>query len=231
MHLHQLRHYSATELIAAGVDIRTVAGRLGHGGGGTTTLRVYSAWVAEADQRAATSLAARMPELPVTASNGDGSPALPVATTIQDYADQSPYQQIAADLRGAMRCGALLPGDNLPTVKALADRYSVSEATAHRAMAVLAAAGEVSVSRSGVSVVVRLGGRRAGRGPGRRSSGWVVSAAALGFRGRRTSGLIPRCGCLPRRPPRISAARTTRLSSDTRPHLLTVRSTSSAVAG
>ena len=39
-HLHNLRHYSATELIAAGVDIRTVAGRLGHGGGGTTTLRV-----------------------------------------------------------------------------------------------------------------------------------------------------------------------------------------------
>ena len=38
MHLHQLRHYSATELIASGVDVRTVAGRLGHGGGGATTL-------------------------------------------------------------------------------------------------------------------------------------------------------------------------------------------------
>ncbi len=60
MHIHQLRHFSATELIAAGVDIRTVAGRLGHGGGGTTTLRVYSAWVAEADQRAAASLAGRL---------------------------------------------------------------------------------------------------------------------------------------------------------------------------
>ncbi|WP_202865732.1 site-specific integrase [Kribbella turkmenica] len=34
--LHKLCHCSATELIAAGVDIRTVAGRLGHGGGGTT---------------------------------------------------------------------------------------------------------------------------------------------------------------------------------------------------
>jgi integrase len=70
MHLHQLRHYSATELIAAGVDIRTVAGRLGHGGGGTTTLRVYSAWVAEADQRAATSLAARMPNSPLPHRTG-----------------------------------------------------------------------------------------------------------------------------------------------------------------
>jgi integrase len=62
--IHKLRHYSATELIAAGVDIRTVGGRLGHGGGGATTLRVYSAWVAEADQRAAASLAARLPQLP-----------------------------------------------------------------------------------------------------------------------------------------------------------------------
>jgi hypothetical protein len=50
-HLHALRHYSATELLAAGVDLRTVAGRLGHGGGGATTLRVYAAWVGAADER------------------------------------------------------------------------------------------------------------------------------------------------------------------------------------
>jgi integrase len=62
--LHKLRHYNATELIAAGVDLRTVAGRLGHGGGGTTTLRVYAAWVSEADQRAADSVAARLPRRP-----------------------------------------------------------------------------------------------------------------------------------------------------------------------
>lgn len=73
------------ELIASGVDVRTVAGRLGHSGGGTTTLRVYSAWVAEADQRAAGSLAGRMPALPAALNTagelspsptvvGDGSP-------------------------------------------------------------------------------------------------------------------------------------------------------------
>jgi integrase len=50
---HEFRHYSATQLIAAGVDRRTVAGRLGHGGGGTATPRVYSHWVAASDQRAA----------------------------------------------------------------------------------------------------------------------------------------------------------------------------------
>ncbi|MFD8492040.1 tyrosine-type recombinase/integrase [Amycolatopsis sp. NPDC059657] len=59
-HLHALRHYTATELITAGVDIRTVAGRLGHGGGGVTTLRVYAAWVAEADRRAADLLGGRL---------------------------------------------------------------------------------------------------------------------------------------------------------------------------
>ncbi len=52
-HLHALRHYSATELLTADVDLRTVAGRLGHGGGGATTSRVYAVWVGEADRRAA----------------------------------------------------------------------------------------------------------------------------------------------------------------------------------
>jgi hypothetical protein len=41
--------------------LRTVAGRLGHAGGGTTTLRVYTAWSSEADQRAAGVINARMP--------------------------------------------------------------------------------------------------------------------------------------------------------------------------
>jgi integrase len=61
-HLHALRHYSATELLSAGVDIRTVAGSLGHGGGGATTLRVYAAWVAASDRKAAEILGSRMPK-------------------------------------------------------------------------------------------------------------------------------------------------------------------------
>jgi integrase len=59
-HIHELRHYSATELLAAGVDLRTVAGRLGHAGGGVTTLRVYAAWVRSADEQAAALLASRL---------------------------------------------------------------------------------------------------------------------------------------------------------------------------
>ncbi len=73
-HLHALRHYSATELIGAGVDVRTVAGRLGHGGGGTTTLRVYAAWVAESDKRAAALLSQRLgrPDLKIGALPAQG---------------------------------------------------------------------------------------------------------------------------------------------------------------
>jgi integrase len=62
--LHKLRHYNATELLASGVDLRTVAGRMGHGGGGTTTLKVYAAWVADADRQAAAKLAGRLPRPP-----------------------------------------------------------------------------------------------------------------------------------------------------------------------
>jgi integrase len=62
--LKNLRHYTATELIGGGVDVRTVAGRLGHGGGGATTLRVYAAWTSEADQRAARTVSGRMPARP-----------------------------------------------------------------------------------------------------------------------------------------------------------------------
>jgi integrase len=57
--LKELRHYSATELLTAGVDLRTVAGRLGHGDG-TNTLRHYAAWVGPADQAAATTIGSRM---------------------------------------------------------------------------------------------------------------------------------------------------------------------------
>ena len=63
-HLHALRHYSATELLTAGVDLRTIAGRLGHSGGGTTTLRVYAAWIGESDRRAAEILGARIQRPP-----------------------------------------------------------------------------------------------------------------------------------------------------------------------
>ncbi len=149
MNIHQLRHHSATELIAGGVDIRTVAGRLGHGGGGSTTLRVYSAWVSEVDQRAAGALAGRMPTLPA-GIHQDGALAVLTQPVTEDSA---PYLRIAADLRGAITCGALGPGEPLPTVADLAGRYGVVASTAHRAIAVLVESGQIRVSRGKRAVV------------------------------------------------------------------------------
>jgi Site-specific recombinase XerD len=143
MNIHQLRHYSATELIGAGVDIRTVAGRLGHGGGGSTTLRVYSAWLAEVDQRAAGTLAGRMPALP--AGVDQKQTLIPAQRAVTEASP--PYVRIAADLRAAIACGALRPGDPLPTVADLATRYEVALSTAHRALAELTSTGAAEASR------------------------------------------------------------------------------------
>ena len=150
--LHKLRHYSATELINAGVDIRTVAGRLGHGGGGATTLRVYAAWLSEADQRAAEQLAGRMPVRRRAVRAGpeaskDG--AAPART--ETPAD--PYVQIADDVRGAIRIGALKPGAQLPTIKDLSASYQVSSATAQRAVQLLKDEGLIEASRGRRAVV------------------------------------------------------------------------------
>lgn len=50
--LHDLRHLHATQLLAAGVPIRTVSGRLGHANA-ATTLNVYAAFVEASDRDAA----------------------------------------------------------------------------------------------------------------------------------------------------------------------------------
>ena len=53
LRLHDLRHFVATTLLGAGVDLRTVAGRLGHAGGGRTTLAVYAHFQQASDRGAA----------------------------------------------------------------------------------------------------------------------------------------------------------------------------------
>ena len=58
-HLHQLRHFTATQLIAAGVDVRTVSGRLGHADA-SVTLRIYSHVLEAQDRAASESLGSRV---------------------------------------------------------------------------------------------------------------------------------------------------------------------------
>ena len=45
------RHYTASQLLAGGFDLRNTAARLGHSGGGATTLRHYADPVPEVDRR------------------------------------------------------------------------------------------------------------------------------------------------------------------------------------
>jgi integrase len=50
--LHDLRHFSVTRLMAAGIDVRTISGRHGHANA-STTLSVYAHFVEASDQNAA----------------------------------------------------------------------------------------------------------------------------------------------------------------------------------
>lgn len=50
--LHDIRHFVATQLLSAGVDVRTVAGRLGHRNA-ATTLNVYAHFLEGVDRAAA----------------------------------------------------------------------------------------------------------------------------------------------------------------------------------
>ena len=50
--LHDLRHFVASQLLSAGVDVRTVAGRLGHRNA-ATTLNVYAHFLEQSDRAAA----------------------------------------------------------------------------------------------------------------------------------------------------------------------------------
>ena len=52
LRLHDLRHFAATRLLAAGVPVRTVSGRLGHANP-STTLSVYAHFLEASDRDAA----------------------------------------------------------------------------------------------------------------------------------------------------------------------------------
>ncbi|MCF7547412.1 tyrosine-type recombinase/integrase [Pseudonocardia sp. WMMC193] len=125
--IHKLRHYSATELIAGGVDPRTVAGRLGHGGGGTTTLKAYTAWVSEADQRAAKGLGAGMPQRPAEMDDAEWIRASP----------RYPYQRVAAAVARDVADGRLIAGDSAPSAPDLVEQHGVSLPTAKRSLVLL----------------------------------------------------------------------------------------------
>ncbi|WP_169798848.1 tyrosine-type recombinase/integrase [Kibdelosporangium phytohabitans] len=140
--LHKLRHFSATELILARVDLRTVASRLGHTNA-SLTLNTYTAWISEADQHATTTLTQR---IPVRLTPPPRHQPIPQPSGL--------YQPIAADLRNAITNGTYPVGSPLPTNNELATHYHVSRGTIHRAITQLAEQKLITVSRGRRAIVL-----------------------------------------------------------------------------
>jgi integrase len=132
--IHKLRTYNATELLREH-DVRLVSGRLGHGSGGVTTMRHYSAWVTEADQRAAGIIAPSMPARPEAAD-------LPPRVQIEA---RYPYEGIATKLQERIYSGDLPIGLPIPSAKALGKEYGVSPSTAQRGVQLLEQLGLVRI--------------------------------------------------------------------------------------
>jgi integrase len=89
--LHDLRHYVATRLLAAGVDVRTVAGRLGHRNA-STTLNVYAHFVPQADERAADLLGEIFDHAMALNRPDDGEPELSLKSSSGRAHDSGQFQ-------------------------------------------------------------------------------------------------------------------------------------------
>jgi DNA-binding GntR family transcriptional regulator len=95
-----------------------VAGRLGHGSGGATTLKFYAAWVEKADTAAAETLAQSIPR--------------------PDFGERKPrhaFEKLAAELRACIERGQFPVGSELPYARELATTHNVSVGTVSRAIA------------------------------------------------------------------------------------------------
>jgi integrase len=67
---HMMRHLYASSLIAAGVDVRTVAEYLGHSDGGALVLKTYSHLMPDSDEKARRALEAALPSPARLAGHG-----------------------------------------------------------------------------------------------------------------------------------------------------------------
>lgn len=136
---HKLRHYSATELVAAGIDINTVAGRLGHASP-TTTYNFYAAWKAVLDQQAAIEIHGRVP-----------TPQRQPPGRSCTRCRCSRYWPNVSERRSWTGGSGRTP--TFPPMKDLAAEHRVSINAAHAAVNQLAEWGFVTVSRGKRSTV------------------------------------------------------------------------------
>lgn len=128
--LHAIRHYSATELLSAGVDIKTVQGRIGHTSA-ATTLKFYVAWTDRADQSAAEVLAQTIPR--------------------PSYENHKrplhAYELLAATLEQEIASGKYPVGSELPLSRDLAALHNKSVGTVSRAIGELKKVGLVEAQQ------------------------------------------------------------------------------------
>ncbi|HTK63775.1 MAG TPA: tyrosine-type recombinase/integrase [Pseudonocardia sp.] len=178
--LKNLRHFNATQLLAAGVDLRTTAGRLGHRDGGATTLRVYASWTKPADLRAAEMLAHDLGALREQAALAGGSEngtrgvrraaLIPARSAVEILADAEAvtnYLELADRLRAAIRAGRLGPGERVPSAPELARHAKLALSTVSRAVNLLGREGVLEkVSNrwtvTGTDAAATIGGSPAG---------------------------------------------------------------------
>ncbi|MFD7024015.1 TetR/AcrR family transcriptional regulator C-terminal domain-containing protein [Promicromonospora sukumoe] len=105
----------------------------------------------------------------------------------------SPYRRIAGELRARILAGDLRPGDRVPSVRQIAQRWGVAVATATRVTAVLRDEGLVEARVGSGTVVSALAGReRAGRAVTERTTAAAVPASestvSVAQRGTRPAG-------------------------------------------
>ena len=82
--LHDLRHFAATRLLAAGVPVRTVSGRLGHANPATSS-GFHAHFVEESDKKAAAKLGALLTKTrPAPAHKRSGRTPRPPLTAERD---------------------------------------------------------------------------------------------------------------------------------------------------
>ena len=108
-------------------------------------MRTYTAWVSEADQRAAGILAARMPTKPVA------SPAI----AFTELGPSSPYERIAVTLRAQILNGELQADLPLPSMQTLAAAHDCSVSTVQRAVKLLDEWGLVELNSGRRTLVKR----------------------------------------------------------------------------
>jgi len=103
-----------------------------------------------------------------------------ILITIDDSADEPPYEQVRAQLAGLIAKGNLAEGDRLPTVRALAGDLGLAVNTVARAYKELEAEGLVTTGRR-AGTVVAGGGHATDVALHRNAAAFAASVAKAGL--------------------------------------------------